>query len=126
MWLTWWTGLLAGAVLLALALPLAAAVRRLRCAPAYGLLIPVALAVAAMLASQEPFDDAEDMSPQIALSAIALASLIAAAVGALAALVAGWITARRGTARRPLARYGSGGSEAELAGSEPGVSPNDG
>ena len=90
-----WTLLLLGTVLLAVAAPAGAALVRLPAAPAYGLALPVIFAAVASFASNQPFADAEDLSPQIALYGIALAALIAAALGALGALLAAHLAKRR-------------------------------
>jgi hypothetical protein len=90
-----WAILLLGAVLLAVAAPIGAALLRLPAAPAYGLALPVVFGAVASFASNEHFDGAHDLSPQIALYGIALAALIAAALGALGALLAAHVARRR-------------------------------
>lgn len=97
-----WTLLLLGAVLLAVAATVGAALVRLPAARAYGLALPVIFAAVAPFVSNEAFDDAEDLSPQIALDGIALLTLIAAAAGAPGALLAAHaVKRRRATALDP-------------------------
>jgi hypothetical protein len=93
-----WLALMLVAILVAFFLPLAARRRGLRCAGAYGLVLPALLLVAARFASQSSLGNGSDVDAQILLVVAAILALGPALAGALVAYLVG-LRSRSGCAR---------------------------